>query len=80
MIKDGLIELEGVVLDGSKGKFRVQVTDKLVVLCSLSGKIRMNNVKILTGDKVKIEVSGYDLTKGRIIYRLRWRRRNIRWI
>ena len=71
MTKDGILELEGVVLDSSKGKFRVQVADTLTVLCSLSGKIRMNNVKILIGDKVKIEVSGYDLTKGRIIYRLR---------
>jgi translation initiation factor IF-1 len=69
--KDGILELEGVVLDSSKGKFRVEVSDSLIVLCSLSGKVRMNNVKILTGDRVKIEVSGYNLQLGRIIYRLR---------
>jgi len=63
------LEFEGEVVDANKGKFKVKVNDSLTVLCTLSGKIRMNSVKILVGDKVKIEVSQYDTTQGRIIYR-----------
>lgn len=73
MSKDDVLEIDGVVEFASNGKFKVRGTsegmDKLVILCTLSGKIRMNAVKILIGDKVKVEVSAYDLTKGRIIYR-----------
>lgn len=63
------LEFEGEVIDANKGKFNVKVNDQLSVLCTLSGKIRLNSVKILIGDKVKIEVSEYDTTKGRITYR-----------
>ena len=63
------LELEGEVIDANKGQFRVQINNNLIVLCTLSGKIRMNSVKILVGDKVMVEVSEYDTTKGRIIYR-----------
>lgn len=63
------IELEGEVIDANKGKFKVKVNENLTVLCTLSGKIRMNSVKILIGDKVRIEVSEYDTTQGRITYR-----------
>jgi len=63
------LELEGEVVDANKGQFRVQVNGNLTVLCTLSGKIRMNSVKILVGDKVTVEVSEYDTTKGRIVYR-----------
>lgn len=63
------IELEGEVVDANKGKFKVKVNENLTVLCTLSGKIRMNSVKILIGDKVRIEVSEYDTTQGRITYR-----------
>ena len=63
------LEFEGEVVDANKGKFKVKVNDQLTVLCTLSGKIRMNSVKILVGDKVKIEVSEYDTTQGRITYR-----------
>ena len=62
---------EGEVIDANKGQFKVQVTDNYSVLCTLSGKIRMNSVKILTGDRVKIEVSEYDTTQGRIVYRIK---------
>lgn len=65
------LEFEGTVIDANKGKFKVQVTDNMIVLCTLSGKIRMNSVKILLGDKVKIEVSEYDTTQGRIVYRIK---------
>jgi translation initiation factor IF-1 len=63
------LELEGEVIDANKGKFKVKVNESLTVLCTLSGKIRMNSVKILIGDKVRIEVSEYDTTQGRITYR-----------
>jgi translation initiation factor IF-1 len=63
------LEFEGEVIDANKGKFKVRVNENLTVLCTLSGKIRMNSVKILIGDKVKIEVSEYDTTQGRITYR-----------
>lgn len=63
------LELQGVVVDANKGKFRVQVNDSLIVLCTLSGKIRVNSVRILIGDKVTCEVSEYDTTQGRITYR-----------
>jgi translation initiation factor IF-1 len=65
------LEFEGEVIDANKGKFKVRVTDNYTVLCSLSGKIRQNSVKILMGDKVKIEVSEYDTTQGRITYRIK---------
>lgn len=63
------LEFEGTVTDTNKGQFKVQVNDNMVVLCTLSGKIRMNSVKILVGDKVTCEVSEYDTTRGRIVYR-----------
>jgi len=63
------LEFEGEVTDANKGKFTVKVNDNLIVLCTLSGKIRMNSVKILIGDKVRVEVSEYDTTQGRIVYR-----------
>lgn len=63
------LEFEGEVVDANKGKFTVKVNDNLKVLCTLSGKIRVNSVKILVGDKVRIEVSEYDTTQGRITYR-----------
>lgn len=65
------VELEGEVIDSNKGKFKVQINDNYIVLCTLSGKIRQNSVKILTGDRVKIEVSEYDTTQGRIIFRIK---------
>ena len=63
------MEFDGIVIDANKGKFRVLVSDDYTVLCTLSGKIRQNSVKILVGDSVKIEVSEYDTTQGRITYR-----------
>jgi translation initiation factor IF-1 len=63
------LEFEGEVIDANKGKFKVKVNENLTVLCTLSGKIRMNSVKILVGDKVRVEVSEYDTTQGRITYR-----------
>ncbi len=65
------LEFDGVVVDANKGKFKVQVNDSVTVLCTLSGKIRTNSVRILTGDKVTVELSPYDLTRGRITYRFK---------
>lgn len=65
------LEFEGEVIDSNKGKFKVKVNDNYSVLCTLSGKIRMNSVKILLGDRVKIEVSEYDTSQGRIVYRIK---------
>lgn len=65
------LELEGVVVDFANGKFKVQVNEQHAVLCTLSGKIRQNAVKILLADKVRIEVSVYDTTQGRIVYRIK---------
>lgn len=65
------LEFEGDVIDSNKGKFKVKINEALIVLCTLSGKIRQNSVKILVGDKVRIEVSEYDTTQGRIVYRIK---------
>jgi len=65
------VEFEGDVIDSSKGKFKVKVSETYVVMCTLSGKIRQNSVKILLGDRVKIEVSEYDTSMGRITYRMK---------
>ena len=63
--------LEGEVVDSSKGNFQVKVGAAYMVQCTLSGKIRMNAIRILNGDLVKIEVSEYDTTRGRIVSRLK---------
>ena len=63
------MEFDGIVVDANKGKFKVQVNEGMVVLCTLSGKIRTNSVKILVGDHCRIEVSPYSTDQGRIVYR-----------
>jgi translation initiation factor IF-1 len=63
------LELEGIVVESNKGQFQVKINSNLTVLCTLSGKIRTNSVKILVGDFVTCEVSEYDTTRGRIVYR-----------
>lgn len=65
------LEFEGDVIDSNKGKFKVKINEALIVLCTLSGKIRQNSVKILVGDRVRVEVSEYDTTQGRIVYRVK---------
>ena len=64
------IEVEGKVLDVLPGgQFRVELPNKYTVVAHVSGKIRQNNIRILPGDTVVIELSEYDLTKGRITWR-----------
>lgn len=70
MAHQGSIELEGVVRESLPNTlFRVELENGQIVLCHLSGKMRMNFIKILPGDKVRVEMTPYDKEKGRIIYR-----------
>ena len=69
MAKD-VIEVEGVVKEAlPNALFRVELTNKHVILAHISCKLRMHYIRILPGDKVKVEMSPYDLTKGRITWR-----------
>jgi len=68
--KDDTIEIEGKVLEIIPGgKFKVELENKHIVEAHVSGKIRMNYIRILPGDTVSVELSPYDLTRGRITYR-----------
>ena len=70
MSKDDVIELEGTILEKlPNAMFQVELENGHKILAHLSGKLRMNFIRILPGDKVKIEMSPYDLTKGRITWR-----------
>lgn len=70
MAKEELIETEGTVLEAlPNAMFRVELENGHVVLAHVSGKMRMNFIRILPGDKVKLELSPYDLSRGRITYR-----------
>lgn len=72
MSKKDLIEMEGTVTESlPNAMFRVDLDNGHNVLAHIAGKIRRNYIKILPGDRVKVEVTPYDLTKGRITYRLR---------
>lgn len=71
-MKQQAIEQEGVVTEAlANAMFRVDLDNGLNILCHISGKIRQNFIKILPGDRVKVEMSPYDLTKGRISYRFK---------
>jgi translation initiation factor IF-1 len=70
MAKAGVIEVEGIVKEALPNTtFRVQLENGHEILAHSSGKMRMNYIRILPGDKVKIELSPYDLNRGRITYR-----------
>ncbi len=72
MPKEELIETEGVVAEAlPNAMFRVKLENEHIVLAHVSGKMRMNFIRILPGDKVKLELSPYDLTRGRITFRVR---------
>ncbi|MEF3244872.1 MAG: translation initiation factor IF-1 [Caldisericaceae bacterium] len=71
MHNDQVIEAEGVVVETLPGTmFKVKLENGKIVLAHISGKMRLNFIKILPGDRVKLEFSPYDLTKARIVYRL----------
>ena len=70
MSKEELLELTGEVIEKlPNAMFKVELENKHVVLAHISGKLRMNFIRILPGDKVTMELSPYDLSKGRIIWR-----------
>ena len=70
MAKEDVLELEGVVIDALPNAMSmVELENGHKILSHISGKLRMNYIKILPGDKVTVEVSPYDLTKGRITWR-----------
>ena len=70
MSKEDVIEIEGTVVDSlPNAQFRVELPNGHQLLAHISGKLRMNFIRILPGDKVTLEMSPYDLTKGRITWR-----------
>lgn len=71
MPKEEGVEVEGTVVEAlPNARFRVEIQDGHIVLAHLAGKLRMHYIRILPGDKVKLELSPYDLTRGRITFRL----------
>ena len=72
MAKEDQIEMEGKVIDTLPNTmFRVQLENGHIVTANISGKMRKHYIRILTGDSVKVEMTPYDLTKGRITFRVR---------
>ena len=72
MTKEDVIEVEGTVIEALPNtQFRVELDNGHNVLAHISGKMRMNYIRILPGDRVKVELSPYDLDRGRITYRFR---------
>lgn len=70
MSKQSAITQDGkIIQELSNAMFRVELDNGIEIICHISGKIRMNYIRLMTGDKVKVEMSPYDLTKGRICYR-----------
>ena len=68
--KDGVIEIEGTIVEAlPNAMFRVELTNGHKVLAHISGKMRMHYIRILPGDRVQVELTPYDLTRGRITYR-----------
>ncbi|HLO38090.1 MAG TPA: translation initiation factor IF-1 [Chitinophagales bacterium] len=70
MSKQGLIKQDGTITEAlSNAMFRVKLENEHEIVAHISGKMRMNYIRILPGDRVTVEMSPYDLTRGRIIYR-----------
>ena len=70
MSKQDVIEVEGVVIDAlPNARFKVELQNNHVILAHISGKLRTNYIRIVPGDRVTVEMSPYDLTKGRITWR-----------
>ena len=73
MAKEDVIEVEGTVVEALPNtNFKVELENGHQILAHISGKLRMNYIKILPGDKVKVELSPYDLSKGRITWRAKY--------
>ena len=72
MVKQDLIEMEGEVIETLPNTtFKVKLENEHVITAHISGRMRKHYIRIMTGDKVKVEITPYDLTKGRIIFRER---------
>ena len=72
MAKEEAVQVEGTVVESlPNAMFRIELQNQHLVMAHVSGKMRMNFIKILPGDKVKVEMSPYDLSRGRITYRLK---------
>lgn len=72
MAKEDVIEMDGVISETLPNTmFRVELENGHIITAHISGKMRKHYIRILTGDKVKVEMTPYDLTKGRIVYRER---------
>ncbi len=70
MVDEGKIEIEGEVTENLPNTmFRVKLSDGRIIICYLSGKMRINYIKIMPGDRVKVVMTPYDKDRGRIIYR-----------
>ncbi len=70
MPKQDVFEIEGVVLETlPNAMFKVELANKHIILAHISGRMRKNFIRILPGDRIRVEISPYDLTKGRITYR-----------
>jgi translation initiation factor IF-1 len=70
MAKDDVIEIDGTVIEAlPSATFRIELDNKHIILGHIAGKMRMNYIKILPGDRVKVELTPYSLDKGRITYR-----------
>lgn len=71
-MKEKCVEMQGTVIDTLPNTtFRVELENKHIIIAHISGKMRKNYIRILTGDKVTVELTPYDLSKGRIIFRSR---------
>jgi len=71
MSKEGIIEVEGKIIEVLPNQmFNVELTNKHKIVCYTGGKMRKNRIRIVAGDKVQVEMSPYDMGKGRIIYRM----------
>ena len=71
MSKDEAISIEGTIVDTMPSAFKVELINGMVVRATLAGKMRMNHIRVLPGDRVTVELSPYDLTTGRIVYRFK---------
>jgi len=70
MVQKGITELDGFVLESlPNANFKVEIGEGKVVLCHVSGKMRLNHIRIMPGDKVKLEMTPYDQNRGRIVYK-----------
>lgn len=70
MVKETKTEVDGVVVESLPNTmFRVKINDQKVILCHLAGRMRMHYIKVMPGDKVKVELTSYDQARGRITYR-----------